>query len=406
MKIEVIRNDAQYKRALSYVENLMSQNPQIGSKEYDDLEILSMLIERYEKEHFPVPLPDPIEAILLRMEQQDLKPRDLVPYLGSRSKVSEVLARKRPLTLSMIRALHSGLGIPTDVLTQPHRHADSPPQVEIEWNRFPLKEMIARKWIDEDPHTAKAQAKETICRWLAPIRDDAACPEFAVLFRKSHVRGPRQINNYLLAAWTARVLLVAKTRQPLMNYREGTVTSNLMRNVAKLSTPPDGPLLAKNYLEENGIRVVIEPRLKHTHLDGAVIMSSTPIIGLTLRYDRIDNFWFSLFHELAHLSLHESSRLEAFYDNDLEAKAGVDPYEREADFLASEALVPRQAWEGSAARVLNNAYSVQAHAATIGVHPAIVAGYLRHETNNYKVLKTLVGQGKVRRLFPEVSWTT
>ena len=404
--MKVIRNDAQYKQALSYIENLIDQTPKVGSKESSDLEVLSILIQKYEAERFPITSPDPIDAIFFRMEQQNLKPRDLVPYLGSRSKVSEVLSRKRPLTLSMIRALHTGLGIPTDVLIQQQNRLGSTPPTTIEWNRFPINEMIARKWIVEDPRIAKAHPEETMCKWLAPIGESATHPELSILFRKSHVRGPRQINNYALAAWTARVLLVAKTRQPLMNYREGTVTFDLMRNVAKLSTPPDGPLLAKNYLEENGIRVVIEPHLKHTHLDGAVIMSSTPIIGLTLRYDRVDNFWFCLFHELAHLSLHKSSPLEAFYDNDLEAKAGVDPYEREADFLASEALVPRQAWEGSAARVLKNAYSVQVHAATIGVHPAIVAGYLRHETNNYRLLKTLVGHGEVRRLFPEAAWTT
>ncbi len=110
----LIKTRQEYRSALLRVERLMDARP--GSAEGDELEFLSALIEIYEEQHAPVPPPDPIEAIRFRMEQENLRPQDLVPFLGSRSRVSEVLNRKRPLTLMMIRRLRDGLGIPADLL--------------------------------------------------------------------------------------------------------------------------------------------------------------------------------------------------------------------------------------------------------------------------------------------------
>jgi HTH-type transcriptional regulator / antitoxin HigA len=89
-----------------------------GSAEFDELELLTLLIENYEEAHYPIDFPDPVEAIKFRMEQQGLSPKDMIPYLGSQSKVSEVLNHKRPLSLAMIRALSQGLDIPIEVLVR------------------------------------------------------------------------------------------------------------------------------------------------------------------------------------------------------------------------------------------------------------------------------------------------
>jgi HTH-type transcriptional regulator/antitoxin HigA len=114
MKTKLIKTQREYRTALRRAEELMDARP--GTAEGDELELLAALIEIYEEEHFPIPPPNPIEAIRFRMEQQNLKPQDLIPFLGSRSRVSEVLNGKRPLTLTMIRRLHSGLGIPAEAL--------------------------------------------------------------------------------------------------------------------------------------------------------------------------------------------------------------------------------------------------------------------------------------------------
>ena len=110
--IKLIKNEQDYHAALEQVEKLVSMNPAAGTQAADELELLAFLIESYEKEHFPLPKPSPIEAIRLRMEQQGLSQKDLVAIIGSKSKVSEVLSGKQPLTLRMIRSLHRHLHIP------------------------------------------------------------------------------------------------------------------------------------------------------------------------------------------------------------------------------------------------------------------------------------------------------
>jgi len=116
MKISPIRNEQDYQKALSRLEEIFDAKK--GTEQGDELEILSILIEQYENEHFPIEMPDPIEAIKFRMEQMEMKNKDLAEVMGFNSRVSEILNKKRKLTLSMIRNLHLKLHIPTEVLIQ------------------------------------------------------------------------------------------------------------------------------------------------------------------------------------------------------------------------------------------------------------------------------------------------
>ena len=116
MDIHPIRNDDDYRAALQAVKPYFDNEPEPGSEEGDRFEILLTLIEAYEARHFPIALPDPIEAIKFRMEQSGLAVKDLEPMIGRPNRVYEILNRKRPLTLPMIRRLHRGLGIPAEVL--------------------------------------------------------------------------------------------------------------------------------------------------------------------------------------------------------------------------------------------------------------------------------------------------
>ena len=112
----LIKNKKDYDAALARIEKLM--DAQAGTSEMDELELLTLLVELYEEKHFPLNPPDPIDAIKFRMEQLGLIQKDMIPYFGTKSKVSEVLNGKRSLTLTMIRSLNKGLGIPADVLLQ------------------------------------------------------------------------------------------------------------------------------------------------------------------------------------------------------------------------------------------------------------------------------------------------
>ncbi|MBI3160723.1 MAG: transcriptional regulator [Chloroflexi bacterium] len=123
MKAKVIKNEKEYQEALRAIEDLMDAAS--GSPDEERLDLLSLLVRAYEAEHHPIGLPDPIEAIKFRMHQEGLTQKDMQKYFGSQSKVSEVLNYKRPLSLSMIRALHAGLGIPAEVLVQEINLAES-----------------------------------------------------------------------------------------------------------------------------------------------------------------------------------------------------------------------------------------------------------------------------------------
>lgn len=119
MEIKPIKTKRDYAAALEEIARLFDAKP--GTADGDRLEILTALISVYEEKHHAVPLPNPIDAIQYYMESRGLTRRDLEKYLGSRARVSEVLNRKRTITMEMIRNLHRGLGIPAEVLIQPYR---------------------------------------------------------------------------------------------------------------------------------------------------------------------------------------------------------------------------------------------------------------------------------------------
>ncbi len=116
MEIAPIRNEKDYQKALKRIEAIFDAKKE--TKEGDELEILSILIDNYENEHFPIGMPDPIEAIKFRMEQMGMKQKDLAEIIGFTSRVSEIMNKKRKLTLEMIRKLNVTLHIPTEVLIQ------------------------------------------------------------------------------------------------------------------------------------------------------------------------------------------------------------------------------------------------------------------------------------------------
>ena len=116
MNIRPIHTKADYKAALKRVSLLIDADPDRGSVEGDELEVLGTLVESYEAQHYPMELPDPIEAIKFRMEQQGLQPKDLKPMIGELNRVYEVLSRKRPLSIAMIRRVNEGMGISAECL--------------------------------------------------------------------------------------------------------------------------------------------------------------------------------------------------------------------------------------------------------------------------------------------------
>jgi HTH-type transcriptional regulator/antitoxin HigA len=402
--IRAIRTEEEYQAALARIDALM--DAEFGTPDGDELDVLADLVELYEARHMPIGYPSPIEAIRFRMEQGGLSPRDLVPFLGSRAKVSEILSGKRQLTMQMARVLHANLGIPADVLLQQPGGELLSALEGIEWQRFPLAAMVKRGWITTQPSLlthAEAIMRDLIRR----AGGEHVLP--AALYRKNdHARANAKMDPYALKAWCWEVLSRANTMSLPLVYKSGTVDLAFLLQVAKLSWSAEGPRLAQEFLAKHGIHLVCVEHLPRTHLDGAALQlaDSTPVIGLTLRYDRLDNFWFCLLHELAHIGRHmDGKRDEAFIDDlSLRDVEGIprDPKEEEADEWAEKALIPEAVWQTSRVKDHPSPLAVVELAQRLGIHPAIVAGRVRHETRNFRLLSHFVGTGEVRRYFAKV----
>ncbi len=401
-KIKVIKTEKDYEEALRLVEKLMSRDPDPDSEEGEQLSLVSTLIQDYEAKVLPESLPDPVDAIKFRMEQADLKPADLIPYLGSRSRVSEILSGKRQLTLDMVRALEAGLGIPAKILIRKPA-LDEDPEFQ-NWDNRLVSEMEVRGYFGK-ASLKKYSKVEVLKSFFSTI--NVPVQQLVGMSRKSNYRSSPLTDKRALAAWATCVFKKAKKVRISKQYKHGTVDLKFMQKLAKLSVKENSPMLAQGYLEKYGIILVIERHFSKTYLDGAAILinKDNPVIGLTLRYDRLDNFWFTLMHELAHIAQHYHSNISLFYDEIEGIKTiDLDEREREADALAEEVLLPKAKWEVSPARLIPSSMAATSLAQELGVHVAIVAGQIRHKCNKYTYLNKIVNQAKVRKYFPDEKW--
>ena len=399
-RIAPIRTEADHRAALARINELM--DVEAGTPEADELSVLADLVEVYEAKRFPIERPTPVEAIRFRMEQAGLVPRDLEPYIGSRGKVSDVLAGKQPLTLPMIRALHKHLGIPAEVLlSDDRRPVDDPANassVTLEWSRFPVNEMVKRSW-PRSVGSTRTKAEELIKELI----ESAGGIPVPLCRRNDAMRQNAKTDTYALLAWCLKVLSIARSEKLAGTYRKGTIDLDFLSQLAKLSADAEGPRRAKESLSSAGIHLVCVAHLPRTYLDGAalrIVDNGAPVVALTLRCDRLDSFWFSLLHELAHIGRHFDGEVEAFVDDfslrDAPSRR-EDRREDEADEWANEALIPNAAWETSGLRSRASYARIITFSQRIGVHPAIVAGRIRHQTRNFRAFAPLLGTGEVRK---------
>ena len=403
MEPRVLKREADYEAALAYVETLMDAAP--GSPEEEELEVFALLVDTYEQTHYPIDLPDPIEAIKFRMEQQDLLQKDLVRYIGSQSKVSEVLNRRRPLSLTMIRALHEGLGIPAEVLLQESGEGIS----EDCYDRrdFPFTAMFKRGYFAQFRGSlpeARLRSEALLGRFFSVFGNTTPQP---VLCRRTD----RNQDINALVAWQAQALRLAQAEaEQVPDYDARTVDDVVLRALVKQSYFSTGPKNARELLNRCGIHLIVLRHLPQTYLDGASFIApwGRPVVGLTLRYDRLDNFWFTLLHELAHIRLHLHQAGVAFFDETWHvgietAQTSEDAREREANALAQELLIPAEIWEQKRSNLPTSRSedAVRQTAEELRISPAIVAGRIRWETQDYAQLGSLVGARQVREQFVE-----
>ena len=394
MELRIIRDELQYAALLEQAKELALSDPMPGSRDAERLAVISVLLEKFEEARFKFEAPDPIEAIVYRLAELGMKQKDFAKMVGSPSRASEVLARKRGLTIEMIRTIHEQLRIPAEILIG-HPKQDSFDSTDVDWKKFPIKEMQKRGWFDVD--LAEGKSGEQLIRSFFARTTSQSAP---VLLRKTLTGISKEENQYAIYAWVARVLIRARDlKKPEVRYVPGSITDEFLKQLAKLSRSVDGPKIAAEFLAMKGVILVIEPHLPKTKLDGAAMLDQdgTPVIGLTLRYSRVDYFWFTLMHELIHVQRHLNRQSSAFVDeDDLDSE---DEREAEANFLAAEAFIPRHVWQASEALKTKRSEAVVKLADSLMIHPSIVAGRIQRETNNYKILKEFGAGQNIKDVF-------
>jgi HTH-type transcriptional regulator / antitoxin HigA len=401
MDIKPINNREEYEDALVYLSSLIDLNPEVNTPEDGKIRILSRLIEDFESSMLPEYIVDPIEAIKFRMNQMGLRDKDLIPFLGTRSRVSEVLSKKRPLTVSMIRSLEEGLGIPATILINSDKERKTK-----RWNNGTLSMMASRGYFgDENKVLTPKQIREL------GLLNTFFSPQSVVtsmLLRQTNYRDINSIDKNLLSAWTGKVLIEALARinkNEIPVFEKHHFTKSFLLKLFKLSANDSGVNEVLTALRQKGVVVVIEPHLPSTRLDGATLFTNDRvIIGLTLRYDRLDNFWFTLAHELSHVFLHSDSNFSAFYDQFSNSDDELVEVEEAADELAGEILIPSDAWRKSPLRYGSTPTLIKMFAESIGVHEAVVVGRIRHDSKDWTVHSDLIHEKKIRHMFKDKIW--
>jgi HTH-type transcriptional regulator/antitoxin HigA len=381
LTVKPIRSEADYEAALNLAQELMAKS---DARSVDDLDVLQTLIDRWESKHHAIAMPTPAEAIRFRMEQTDMKPRELIPLLGSKSRVSEIINGQRQPTVDQIRALHKHLGIPVAVLVG---------EIKLEAT---TRRSTASKAAIEKLRTLKVmKPSEKFEAFMA--RATSIAPAVGVLRKSRTDRTNAKTDFGALEAWCAAVVVTAEN-VALPSKRKRKLGAAHARDLAKLSSHPDWPKRLPGFLLDLGIILITMDHLPGTFLDGASICrgDGAPVIALTIRHDRIDNFWFTLLHEFAHVCCHLSATTSVIFD-DLDVSSS-DEIEAEADEFARNALIPPDLWSRYVSPEMS-IEDVQSLAARAGVHPAIVAGRWRFENGDYRRFSRMLGSGEVKKAF-------
>jgi HTH-type transcriptional regulator/antitoxin HigA len=383
--LKPIRSEADYSAAVARIEEIIDAAP--GTPEADELEILVTLVERFEEASFPVEAPTPLAAIRFRMEQQNLTPRDLEPYIGTRARVSEVLNGTRSLSIDMIRALHEHLGIPAEVLLGKNEISENFAGLELS---KPAAKALIRLNI--------MKPMETLAAFLARVCGPT--PALAMLRKTRTARTNVTTDLAALQAWCAAAMLRSYEIKLARDFDPNCFGDDAIRSLAKLSVNEHGPRLAREKLATFGIPLVVLPHLPGTHLDGAAMHrpDGVPVVALTLRRDRIDNFWFTLIHECVHVSKHLAGRTVILDDLEI---GSTEEIEQEADREAAEALVPAKLWASFRDGTYTSMADVLELAERASVHPAIVAGRWQMRNRDFRKFSKLLGHGQVRHEFPD-----
>ncbi len=260
------------------------------------------------------------------------------------------------------------------------------------------REMSRRKWIRSRSDSIKGKVKErgiALFEFLTVNR--STMPSYAMYKGRRSSAQRDLLDEVATMAWIAHVTDVAKEQSSNVAFESSRINNDFVYRLARLSALEDGPRQALETVRDIGIRVVIESGLPGMSVDGASFYTKQvgPVLAMTLRYDRLDNFWFTLLHEIGHIALHlNEASDDVFIDSEEEESDELEP-EAEANAFAKDSLIPRDTWLRSDARRLGNERSVLSLAKQLSIHPAIIAGRIRFERREFRIFPNLIGIGEV-----------
>lgn len=342
------------------------------------------------------------DLLIVARLAQNWKQKDLARKLGRQEQSIQrwESERYRSISLGNFMKVARALSVEFSAQFQPSNVAKwlPPPDLSQAEVQKVLKHARTHNWFEEQDSDQEDRSKRLI-RYVSEHVTRYGTPSLL----RTGINVKDHSEDWVLLSWKAQVTRRAERiiDSEQLSYRPLDVS--WLRQLAKLSANAEGPLQAQTLLKEHGIVLIIERNIPGMEVDGAAfLVERIPVIGLTLRRDALDNFWFTLMHEVAHVILHYKTGLASGFFDDIE-HAEVDEFEQEANKFASDLLVPEELWSRTPARIAKTSAPIENLAKQLGIAPAIIFGRIRFERKNYAIFSDKIGRDTVRKLFlPEV----
>lgn len=343
------------------------------------------------------------DLLIVARLAQNWKQKDLARKLGLQEQAIQRWEADRYRSINLANYMKVARALSVELSAQFHSSQVSkwlsPPDLNPAEVQKVLKHARVNGWLDS-PDADEEDAKKRLIRYVAEHVGRYGTPSLL----RTGLNVKDHSEDWVLLSWKAQVTRRAESiiDSGHLSYRPLDVS--WLKELAKLSAKVDGPLRAQALLKEHGIVLIFERNIPGMEVDGAAfLVEDVPVIGLTLRRDALDNFWFTLMHEVAHVILHYRTGLASGFFDDVE-HVEVDEFEQEANKFASDLLVPEELWTRSPARIAKVPAPIENLAKQLGISPAIVYGRIRFERKNYAIFSDKIGRGTVKKLLlPEVS---
>lgn len=329
---------------------------------------------------------------------QNWKQKDLARRLGLQEQAIQRWESDRYRSINLANYMKVARALSVELSAKFHSSEVSkwlpPPELRPAEVQKVLKHARAQGWFDGQD-SDEEDAKKRLIRYVTEHVGRHGTPSLL----RTGINIKNHSEDWVLLSWKAHVTRRAESiiEKERLSYRPLDVT--WLKQLAQLSAKDDGPLQAQALLKEHGIVLIVERNIPGMEVDGAAfLVENIPVIGLTLRRDALDNFWFTLMHEIAHVILHYRTGLASGFFDDVE-HVEPDELEQEANKFASDLLVSEEVWSRSPARIAKTSTPIKNLATQLGIAPAIIYGRIRFERKNYTLFSDKIGRSAVRKLF-------